>query len=299
VRHNYSWSAAAAALVLLAATARADMSAAPVSRTIYFSVVDNKGAPVPGLTSADVTVKENNKEYPVEKFGPATGPLQIAVIVDDNGTGAFRSATAGFIQNMLGKAEFEIVTVLQQVRRLTEFTTDVNTLKAAIDSLGQRSGVSDGSFLTDAIFEAGEDLQKRAAARPAIVVITAAGPDRSNAQSGDVLKQLKATMASLNVVSLSSPMVTASGTSGLGALINDAEGNRALDEGPRQSGGKRHGAQTAQAVTAALKLVSDQLSSQYALTYTLPDGVKPHERLQIQVKKGGTTVLAPTRIDDR
>ncbi len=299
MKRNLLWSAALAALVLLAAGSRVDTLAAPTSRTIYFSVVDNKGVPVPGLTAADVTVKENNKEYAVEKLEPATGPLQIAVIVDDNGTGAFRGTTAGFIQNMLSKAEFEVITVLQQVRRLTELTSDVNALKGAIDSLTQRPGVADGSFLTDAILEAGKDLEKRSATRPAIVVITAAGPDRSNAQSGDVLKQLKTTMASMNVVSLANAMVTATGSAGLGGMMNEAEGNRALDDGPKQSGGKRYGAQSTADVVAALKLVADQLSSQYALTYTLPDGVKPHERLQIQVKKGGTTVLAPTKINDR
>lgn len=293
------WSAAVAALVFVAAVPRVGTLAAPASRTIYFSVVDNKGVPVPGLTAADVTVKENNKEYAVEKLAPATGPLQIAVVVDDNGTGAFRGITAGFIQNLLGKAEFEVITVLQQVRRLTDFTADVNLLKGAIDALTQRPGGTDGSYLTDAILEAGKDLEKRAAPRPAIVVITAAGPDQSSAQSGDILRQLKTTMASLHVVSLSNAMMTPGGSSALGGMIDEAEGNRALDDGPKQSGGKRYSAQNAAGVVAALKVVSDQLASQYALSYTLPDGVKPHERLQIQVKKGGTTVMAPTKINDR
>jgi VWFA-related protein len=289
------------ALVLLAAAPRVDTRAAvPTARTIYLSVVDNKGVPVAGVTAADVTVKENNKEYPVEKFELATGPLQLGLIIDDNGTGAFRGVTAQFIQNLLGKAEFEVVTVMQQVRKLTEFTTDVNALKGAIDALVQRPGASDGTYLTDGILEVGKDLESRKATRPAIVVITAAGPDRSNAQSGDVLRQLKTTMASFNVVSLSNAMVTnEGGGNNLGGLMNQAEGNRALDEGPKQAGGKRYSVQKLADVAAALKIVSDQLASQYVLTYTLPDGVKPHERLQIQVKKGGTTVLAPTKINDK
>lgn len=299
VKRNLIWAAPAALAFVLAVSGVPALATAPTTRTIYFSVVDSKGVPVAGVTAADVTVKENNKECPVDKLEAATGLLQIGVIVDDNGTGAFRGVTGQFIGSLLGKAEFEVVTVMQQVRRLTEFTADVNALKGAVEALGQRPGVGDGSFVSDAIFEVGKDLEKRSPRR-AIVVITAAGPDRSNAQSGDVLRQLKLSMTSMHVVSLSSSMVTqASSSNNLGGLMSQAEGNRALDEGPKQSGGRLHGVQRVADTASALKIVSDQLSSQYALTYTLPDGVKPHERLQIQVKRPGTTVLAPTKINDR
>lgn len=284
----------AAAALAVSGTVTPMRAAAPTTRTIYFSVVDSKGVPMPGLTAADVTVKENGKDYAVEKVEPASGQIQLGIVVDDNGTGAFRGATGALVQGLFGKAEFEIVTVLQQVRRLTEFTGDGEKLKAVLSgpALGQRPGATDGNYLADGILDVGKDLEKRGAKRPAIVVLSASAADKSNAQSGDVLKQLKTTMATLYVVSLSSSMVT-------NADSANVDSNRALDDGPKQSGGKRLNVQSIAEVAGAVKAVADQLAGQYVLTYTVPDGVKINEKLQVQVKKSGATVMAPTKINDK
>jgi len=41
------------------------------------------------------------------------------------------------------------------------------------------------------------------------------------------------------------------------------------------------------------------LKRQYVIEYTLPDGVKPSERLSVTVKRKGVTLRAPTRVPDK
>ena len=47
------------------------------------------------------------------------------------------------------------------------------------------------------------------------------------------------------------------------------------------------------------EMLGDELMHQYLVTYTLPDGVKPSEKLSVSVKRKGVTLRAPTRIPDK
>jgi len=283
------------AVILPSSIARA-RAVEPTGRTVYVSVVDNKGVPVGDLTAADFTVKENGKEYPLEKVEVAKSPMQVAIVVDDNGTGAFRSGVASLVQGLLPmQSEFQIMTVLRQVTRVTEFTSNVELLRPAITGLISRPGAQDGSYLVDGLLETVKDLDKKKAARPVVVAFTVGAGDKSLSSSSDVLRQLKQTMASLHVLALGNAMVSEAATSAMD-VVNV---NQVLDEGPKQSGGRRHALTGVPQVADAVTRVVDQLTKQYALTYTLPDGVKKHERLQVQVKRSGTTVMAPAKISDR
>jgi hypothetical protein len=48
-----------------------------------------------------------------------------------------------------------------------------------------------------------------------------------------------------------------------------------------------------------LAKLADSLLHQYALTYTLPDGVKPNEKLALTTSRKGVTLVAPARIPDK
>jgi len=46
----------------------------------------------------------------------------------------------------------------------------------------------------------------------------------------------------------------------------------------------------------AMQQVATELLNQYEITYTLPSGTKPNDRIAVTTKRKGVTVRAPTRI---
>jgi hypothetical protein len=82
--------------------------------------------------------------------------------------------------------------------------------------------------------------------------------------------------------------------------MNDHAGReQVLGDGPKQSGGRRVDVTTTAAFPKALQQIANDLLAQYAITYTLPDGVKPDKRFSITVKRRGISLRAPSTIPDR
>ena len=82
--------------------------------------------------------------------------------------------------------------------------------------------------------------------------------------------------------------------------MNDHAGReQVLGDGTRQSGGRRIDVTTTNAMPKALQQFANDLLAQYAITYALPDGVKPDRRLNVSVKRRGVSLRAPSVIPDR
>jgi hypothetical protein len=75
--------------------------------------------------------------------------------------------------------------------------------------------------------------------------------------------------------------------------------NEVLGDGPKQSGGGRDEIIAAASVLTGLQNLAEALKRQYLIEYTLPDGVKPSDKLSVSVKRKGVTLHAPTRIPDK
>lgn len=256
---------------------------AETTRKIYLSVADSKGVPVTDLTAADVTVKEGGKAYPVTSLQPATAPMQVALIVDDRGSGAFQNAVAQFLQKSFGKGQFAITTLSPEVVRLVDFTDNADALRDGLVKLGQRARVAfDGDQLLGAIMESANALQQRKAERPIIVVMTTAGGQPGSVDPKRVLTVLRSSGASLNIVF------------GTGSDLGEV-----LLDGPKQSGGRSEEAGTGAAIAPAAARLADALLRQYVLTYTLPDGVKMSDKVAIETSRKGVTLTAPTRLPDK
>ena len=258
--------------------------AAETLRTVYFSAVDGKSAAVSDLTAADITLKEGGRDQKITKLELASAPMQIVVIVDDRGTGGFQVALAQFVQTTFGKAQYQIAMMNPQSTKLTQgFTGDADPLRAALGRLGQRGRVDvDGEQIVDAVRSAAKDLVQAKAARPVIVVLSASGETALSDRATEAMNDLKDSGAGLNVVYFTS--------AGLGKVLGD---------GPKQSGGQILPANGSAAFVQALARVADSLLHQYVVTYSLPDGVKMNERLEIKTTRKGLTLVAPTRIPDK
>jgi hypothetical protein len=262
------------------------LTAAPrpdVLRTVYFSAVDANGAHVTDLTAADLTVKEGGKERPVAAVQPATAPMDVFLLVDDGGLGAFRAAVAQFLQTMLGRGQFAISVLSPQPIKVANFTADVGVLRAALDRMAPRGRVQpDNEQIVEAVADAARELQKRNTPRRSIVVLTVGGEKPSSDMADDAVNALKNSGASLNVVHVSG--------FDLGKVLGD---------GPRQSGGLIQHTTGSGPIAPLVAKIADNLLHQYVLTYNIPDGVKLNEKLSLTTSRKGVTLLAPSRLPDK
>ena len=256
---------------------------ADVLRVVYFSAVDSKGVQVTDLTAEELTVKEGGKDRAIASVRPATAPMQISLLVDDAGTGAFQPGVAQFLQATLGRAQFSIRVLSPQPLMVAMLTDDVVKLRAAINRMGPRGRVQpDGEQIIAGVIDAAKELQQLRAARPSIVVLSASGETVPSDIADEALRALKSSGASLSVLYITGV--------GIGKVLGD---------GPKQSGGMIQMANGTHAVSGALAKLTDNLMNQYALTYTIPDGVKLNERLSLSTSRKGVTLLFPSRLPDK
>jgi hypothetical protein len=277
----------AASTMTLASRTTATMATVParaeVTRKVYISAADANGAPVIDLTAADITVKEGGKDRPVASLQPAVAPMQVVILVDDAGTGAFQSAIAQFLQKTLGRGQFSVTLLSPQATKVVDFTDDGGALKNALGRLGARGRVQpDGDQMPDAILHSAKTLQHRKAERPVILALTVAGGQPQSVEPTDVLTALRLSGAALNVV-----------------FVTGADLGMVMGDGPKQSGGRIEQAGTGPAIASAALRIADALQHQYLLTYTLPDGVKMSDRITVTTSRKGIALTSPSRIADK
>ena len=290
-----------AAVLCALACVPALAGAQPQTRRVYIAALDRSGVPVSDLTAAEVAIKEGGKTREVGTLRPATAPLQIAILVDDNGTGLFRVAVARFIESLIGRAEFSVITVTGQPRKLTEFTQNSDVLREAITQLNARPGTPDGGQLLSGIYEAALDFERRKVERPVILALTVGGEEHTPLPPHHVLDQLRKSGAPLHVVAVVGSQLRATAPVGRSAdLLNENMSlNQVLGDGPRRSGGRREEVPAVAGAVTGLHQLAESLKHQYALEYRLPAGVKPSDRFSVSTKRKDITLRAPTHIPDK
>lgn len=257
--------------------------AADVTRRIYISATDGSGAPVTDLTAADISIKEGGKDRPVESLQPATGPMHVAILVDDAGSGAFQAAIAQVLERTLARGQFSITLLNPQATMLVDFTSDPAALREALGRLGKRGRMqADGDQMLDAIERAAKGLKQRKAERAVVIALTLTGGKPESIEPNNVLDSVFANGAMLNVVYL------------LGADLG-----MVLGDGPKQSGGRLEQAGNGNGIIPAAIRIAESLQTQYAVTYRIPDGTALSDRLAVSTSRKGIKLTAPTRITAR
>jgi VWFA-related protein len=261
------------------------------TRNIYVSVVDGDGNAVKGLTAADFSVREEGTAREVLRVGPATGDMDIILLVDDSQAATtyipyLRDGLTRFIERMGGKARIGIVTIGERPTNVVERTNDVAALKKGIGRIFSRSGT--GAYLLEGIVEVSRGMQMRETARPVIIALTTEGVEYSNMQGEQVIKELHAGGATFHAIAIGTPA----------ASLSDEVRNRniVLAEGTRQTGGRREQLLSEMAIPTTLEELADELLNQYVVTYGRPDALIPPEKVQVTVNKPGVTARARTRL---
>jgi hypothetical protein len=265
---------------------------------VYITALNGNGASITDLTRGEISVKEGGKARVVLGVEPATARLQVALIVDDNGSGLFRASVAQFLNRLLDYGDFAVSSITGQVQKLVGYTHEVASLREAVDRLGPRAATPEGGQLLEGINDSARELRQREAARPVIVALTVGGDEQSPLDGDLVLNQLRDSGAVLYVVSVASSAIRASTKPTRPADLLDAPLNLAhvLGDGPKQSGGRHEEIVAVPGLVLGLQRVADELVHQFVVTYELPAGVKPDEHFSISTTRKGVTLRAPSRI---
>lgn len=256
-------------------------------RTLYVTARDAQGALVQQLAPEDVTVREDGVAREVLRVAPATTPLQIVLLVDNSAASArhipnFRDALKSFAGRFGAPHEVAYVTLGDRPTIVAEYTSSADTITRAIERLFSVPGA--GVYVLDGIAEAARGLQKRDAARPAIVVVTTDGVEFSNLSHEPVLDAIEAAGAALYVV------VVQEGASAARRSDEMRYRDIVFDRGPTESGGVREIVLTSMALPATLSAIADGLLQQYAVTYARPTTLIPPEKVTVAAARPGLVV---------
>jgi hypothetical protein len=278
-------------------------SAQGQTRRVYVTAFGANGAPYTDLGPDDFIVKEGGKTHPIVSVGPASQQtMQVAILVDDAGSGMFRVPVARFIESLMGRAEFSIRAITGQTLKLVDFTTDRGYLSDAVAKLGARptTYANEGTQLLDGITGASRDLLKRKSARPVIVALAVGGSDASQIQPEDALNDLRRSGAQLYVVTVVSGSLRATVTPARpGDMLNEGHALQAvLGDGPARSGGDREEISAIAGVDTGLQRFAAQLKSQLFIEYSL-DGGKMSDKISIALKRTDLTLHAPTHVPNK
>jgi VWA domain-containing protein len=258
-----------------------------IERSMYVSVLNQAGQPVPDLGPTDFVIREDNTAREVLKVVPAEEPMQIAVLVDTSQAARddishIRTALPPFVAALTSgevKNQVTIIAIGERPTVFADYTTNPANLKKGIDRLW--SVRDTGTYLLDGIVEVCQGFKKREARRPVIVSITTEGLELSNLHHDQVLEPLRATGAAYHAITLGRP------SSSLSDEVR--ERNIVLDQGPKTTGGRREDLLTSMSLAGELTKLADELTHQYRVTYARPQSLIPPERVTVAAAKPGLT----------
>ena len=264
-------------------------------RSMFVSVLDSSGAPVEGLVTTDFVIEEDGIEREVLRVGPATTPMQLAVLVDTSEAATFatsdiRNGLETFISTMREGNKIALVTFGSRPRILVESTDRVDRLR---DGIGGIFAFSDtAAYLLDALVETANGFERRESPRAVIVVVTTEGVDYSNHDSAQVLGALRAAHVATHAIVLRGRASTALRPS----LIGDSNLRQSLYQrdlvlarGPATTGGQRRDLMMSSAIGGVLDQLASILTSQYTVVYSRPASLIPPEQIAVRMRRDDLT----------
>jgi hypothetical protein len=278
---------------LLVAALPGSLLAQATERVLYVSALDARTrAPIESLTVSDVRVTEDGRAREVMRVTPATTPMPVAILVDNQAAAQrtiadLRNALVSFLAELDGVGPIALITTADRPTIVQDYTTDAAKLRDAANRIFAQP--DSGATLLDAIVEVSKGLGKREDDRAAIVLVTLELTEFSNLHYTQVLEGLKSGGAMMSAVVLQNQT---------GSTQNDPARNRAvvLDRGIIETGGVRVDVLTSMSYGGALKQVAGALKHQHRVVYARPQTLIPPERIAVSAVKDGVSLTgAPAR----
>jgi VWFA-related protein len=275
----------------------------PIVRTVYVTVTDANGAGVPGLTAGDFIVTEGGTERQVQKAEPATARVHVSVMVEERlADTPVRMGIFAFAKRLQPLAETAVIAIGHRTTTLVDYTTDLDAIAAGLNRLSLVPQAH--SNFSEAVVDISQKVERQRPERPVVVIVAKAGAWDGGASAKDALDRVRrsgAVLYAVAVVDFSSTTepLPAVGETGDRLVAEPTRRQEVLEGGTKQSGGRLMDVMATAGVPKALQQIAADLSSQYVIQYTLPDGVKRDKQLTVNVTRPDVSLRAPTLIPDR
>ena len=198
------------AAVALALSAPAAAEAQALGR-LYIEALDGDGQVVPGLTTSDFVVLEDDTRVNIVSV-EQVGPMKVALLLDNGDRMSqlaalypLRDATEVFLDTLGPEHEVALFTIARNLQRRVDFTTDREELKASAEEIFLDSGA--GTPLLDGIRETWERHYDGEETLPVMVLMLTDGPENSRNYSDTAYAEFVETLivdgVMVNVLQLS------------------------------------------------------------------------------------------------
>lgn len=258
-------------------------------RSLAVTIVDERGAPVQGLTRDEVVVLEGGVARDVTRFDRDQRPLDLAILVDSS-----LPMASLYRLNVVGP-------VVQLLRRLPEGTRHVawstgdrptkvmeyGDDPAQTERALKRVMPSGGNTLLDTLVEAARDLKGREGRRPVVLAVTGTGIGFSDRDRRRVVDEGIETGVEFMAVQYDDAGDT--DVQAGSEPVSRQDYDYVLSELSRRSGGRRERTLSAMGVRGALDDLAADLLARYRLTYSASGGGKD-DKLEVQVARPGVKV---------
>ena len=276
--------ALAAGVSLGVATVAADGQRQTRERTILVSASTSRDVAVTDLAAADFVVREGGVAREVIRIAQAPPPSHIALLIDDSQATQslvpyLRPAMTNVISMMAAltpSPQQMLMTFGERPARRVDFTPNPEQLLESSKRIFPVTG--SGAYFLQAITDACRDLRKREAASGVILAfVSEAGPEFSSEIHTQIEESLKSVGASLWVVTLQQGQQSAAAAAReRAAVLGDVTG---------RSGGMNKVVLTGQSIESGFAVVSNLITSRYAVTYGRPESMVPPDRIEVTSKR--------------
>jgi von Willebrand factor type A domain len=283
-------------LVVLLVPAAIVRTQGGVDKSLFMSVLDEKGKPVKDMVADDILIREDGVDRQVVAVKPAATPISVAILVDTaQGTRVtdaygtpeeyvrdLRVTVSSFAKQLLGQSPNASVSLMefgQAAITMVKFTTDPVEFEKGVNRIVSRPGVA--SVLSEALEAANKDLAQRPGGRRAIVSINL---EPSNEQSFDNAKPIKDAFrksgAQLWALSIHR------------GKLQNSKRDVVLNDFSKLTGGQRDYIVGISAAEGILKGYADALVYQYEVVYKRPESNKETMAIQIGSPRQGVKLHA-------
>lgn len=264
-------------------------------------VIDPNNRAISGMTAADFELFEAGKPLEIISVRPVTAKVNLVLLLDvsgsvDNYVNFIRKAARSFIETVGPNDRTAIVLFNEDVKVLSDFTSDKASLSKSLDSFD--AGGSTAYY--DALaYTLADTLRPLRGERTAIVVLTDGDDNRSFLAFDSLAGAIEESGALIYPLYVPTGLVAASETSAIAENIDPLRNrhltltSKANAEGPqlaKLSGGVYYPINRLSQIQAAYDDIALQLRTAYDITFRSPaiePGNRADPRLRVRMKKPG------------